>query len=290
MHHLRIRGALLAALAPLALAACDDNPMAAATPTAKPLARVGNGFPQGAADYHLNIIGVPKDKSVTLDNNSGARIFVQLYSSNTVTSPGGKNNQLAKSGSGDQNHIFLCNSTDGVNDVVDPRCDAWRAVNPVNAFGVVDANATDGDGAILALPDPCPDDNLASTPCDPTYHIYVRGHGGGPNGGSATITTCAEEALLIDPTLNPTTDTWCGSNGLTVYVSKKAVDASDALLHMTITVDGTQDPALAQCLGTSATGPETINVFLFDDCFQNYFWNYDNNGLKNLEVRFYRAG
>src|SRR5919204_3479311 len=171
-HRLRSTAAIGAAIAALALAACSDNPTPTA-PTVKPSARVGNGFPQGAADYRLNIIGVPKDKSVPLDNNSGARIFVQLYSSNTVTSPGGKNNQLAKGGNGDQNHIFLCNSTDGVNDVVDPRCDAWRAVNPVNAFGVVDPNATDGDGAILALPDPCPNDNLALTPCDPTYHIYA---------------------------------------------------------------------------------------------------------------------
>jgi hypothetical protein len=30
-------------------------------------------------------------------------------------------------------------------------------------------------------------------------------------------------------------------------------------------------------------------VYLFDDCFQNYFWNYDNNGLKLMELRFYSA-
>src|SRR5919204_265106 len=123
-HRLRSTAAIGAAIAALALAACSDNPTPTA-PTVKPSARVGNGFPQGAADYHLNIIGVPKDKSVPLDNNSGARIFVQLYSSNTVTSP---------------------------------------------------------------------------------------------------------------------------------------------------------------------AGSTTLNISLFDDCFQNYFWNYDNNGLKNLEVRFYKAG
>jgi len=32
-----------------------------------------------------------------------------------------------------------------------------------------------------------------------------------------------------------------------------------------------------------------LDVFVFDRCFENYFWNYDNNGLKNLELRFYKA-
>jgi hypothetical protein len=30
-------------------------------------------------------------------------------------------------------------------------------------------------------------------------------------------------------------------------------------------------------------------VSLFNSCFQNYFWNYDNNGLKLLQLRFYAA-
>ena len=36
--------------------------------------------------------------------------------------------------------------------------------------------------------------------------------------------------------------------------------------------------------------PDQYTVYLFDRCFENYFWNYDNNGLKNLELRFYAAG
>ena len=37
----------------------------------------GNGAPSGP-HYNLNIIGVPKDKTATMDNNSGHRIFVKL--------------------------------------------------------------------------------------------------------------------------------------------------------------------------------------------------------------------
>jgi hypothetical protein len=207
---------------------------------------------------------------------------VQLESSNTVTSPGGKNNQLAKGGGDDQNHIYLCNSTNGENDVNDARCDAWRATN-ANQFGVVDANATDGDGAILGIPDPCADADPL-TPCTPSYSVWARTHG--PS-GSATITTCADET---GSGFDGVDDVWCGSNGITLYAkSKKAVDISGNLLHMTVTVDGVTNPQLAACLGTSTTGSTTLDVFLFDNCFENYFWNYDNNGLKLLELRFYSA-
>jgi len=273
--------ALLAAIA--FLAACSDSPTtpSKASNLAGPSKLLGNGFPQGGHDYHLNIIGVPKDKNVAMDNSDGHRIFVRLQSTNVVTAPGGKNNQLAKGGGDDQNHIYLCNSTNGLNDVTDPRCDAWRATH-ANQFGVIDANATDGDGAIFGIPDPCVDDNLASTACTPGYSVWARTHGA--PGGSATLTTCATD------TVTTAGDTWCGSNGITLYAKqRKAVDISGALLHMTLTIDGTQNVALAGCLGTTTTGIATIDVYLFDDCFQNYFWNYDNNGLKLMELRFYSA-
>jgi hypothetical protein len=268
----------------VALAACTETPSAPGRTPGAASRTLGNGFPEGGHDYRLNIIGVPKDKSATMDDNNGRRIFVQLESDNVVTTPGGKNNQLAKGGSDDQNHIYLCNSTNGENDVADPRCDTWRASN-VNQFGVIDANATDRDGAILGLPDPCVDADPL-TPCTPSYRIFARAHG--PS-GNATITTCADETGLG---FDGTDDVWCGSNGITLYAkgsSKKASEITENLLHMTITVNGTTDPQLATCLGTSLTGAQTLDVFLFDRCFENYFWNYDNNGLKLLELRFYRV-
>jgi len=282
MHSVKPGILFTAALA--VLAACAESPSAVKTPGAASRT-LGNGFPSGGQDYRLNIIGVPKDKTAPMDDNSGRRIFVQLNSTNVVTNPGGKNNQLAKDGINDQNHIYLCNSTNGQNDVVDPRCDAWWPSH-LNEFGVIDANATDGDGAILGIPDPCAD-ALASTACTPSYSIWARAHG---PGGGAIITTCANETVTSS---GGTQDVWCGSNG-TISLNakgsaKKAVDITNSLLHMTITVDGTTDPALAGCLGTNLTGAQTISVFLFDDCFENYFWNYDNNGLKLLELRFYRA-
>ena len=264
------------------LAACAESPSAVRSPGAASRT-LGNGFPTGGQDYRLNIIGVPKDKAAPMDDNSGRRIFVQLQSDNVVTTPGGKNNQLAKGGNDDQNHIYLCNSTNGENDVVDPRCDAWRLTH-ANQFGVIDANATDGDGAIFGIPDPCADADPL-TPCTPSYSVWARAHG---PGGSATLTTCADET---GTGFDGVDDVWCGSNGITLYAkgpTKKASDITGALLHMTITVNGATDPQLGACLGIGTT-TQTLNVFLFDNCFENYFWNYDNNGLKLLELRFYRA-
>ena len=39
--------------------------------------------------------------------------------------------------------------------------------------------------------------------------------------------------------------------------------------------------------GAIGDGVATVDRWLFDACFENYFWNYDNNGLKLLELRFY---
>jgi hypothetical protein len=265
------------------LAACSDSPTTPtkAIPLGGPSRTLGNGFPEGGHDYRLNIIGVPKNKSAAMDDNNGRRIFVQLESSNTVTSPGGKNNQLAFS---KVNHIYLCNSTNGENDYSDPKCNTYWQTN-YNQFGVLDANATDQNGAILALPDPCADAD-PTTACTPGYKIYARAHG--TPGGNATITTCADETGIG---FDGTDDIWCGSNGINLAAKggQKAIEITDNLLRMTITVDETTDPGLAACLGDNQLGAEVETVYLFDNCLENYFWNYDNNGLKLLELRFYNS-
>lgn len=243
----------------------------------------GNEFPAGSHDFNLHVIGVPRDKAAAMDNNNGRRIFVRLESDNEVTSPGGKNNHLSKGGGDDQNHIYLCNSTNDEGDSTDPRCADYG--NP-DDWGVIDANATDGDGALLAVPDPCAG-NDSTDGCVPRYAVYARALAG----SRATITTCATEDYAYDGLK----DTWCGDNGITLYPTRgrKAQDVSDNLLYMTITVDDTVDPELAGCIdsGRDATDgePDSYDVYLFDRCFEDYFWNYDNNGLKNLELRFYWA-
>ncbi len=263
------------------VSACDQN--APTEPQNTDLvAELGNGYPSPHFDYKLNIIGVPKDKTAEMDNNNGRRIFVQLNSDNEVTNPGRKNNNLKNS---DKNKIYLCNSTNGENDYnKDARCDEWRTAHDSD-FGVIDANATDANGALFAIPDPCADADPA-TDCTPTYAIWARVKAGS---GYATITTCAEEDFD-----QAEYDIWCGDNGVTLTKQSafKAIDVSDNLLFMHIYVDPDLDPDLSVCLGGDADlegdqPEEDFNVYLFDNCFENYFWNYDNHGLKNVELRFY---
>ena len=57
-------------------------------------------------------------------------------------------------------------------------------------------------------------------------------------------------------------------------------------------VTGTYDETTAytSCGGTDTDGDDApIRVDLFDDCLAGYFWKYDNNGLRILQLRFYAA-
>ena len=226
----------------------------ATTTTAVSLASVtttGNGAPSGS-HYNLNIIGVPKDKTAALTNNDGHRIFVQLVGGNTAGGPTGING-------GDFSQISKVNTILLTHD-------------PLNeSFQVLDANATDRDGALFQLP------MTVST----TWTVWARALG--KPGGHADMTTCATvNVTVVDPTTGVATTTaevLCSLDttlSLTRTKNAKFQDVTDNLLFVTLS---TTQLGLTTCL--SAT------VALFDSCLQNYFWNYDNNGLKLLQLRFY---
>jgi hypothetical protein len=127
-------------------------------------------------------------------------------------------------------------------------------------FNVMDGNCTDG-AAAFQLPNPDPNSTGTFT-----YSVWARPLG--KPGGSSTATTCA-----IDPT---TQEQVCSLNSLvSVRGTGKStfVNASKDLLSITVYLNG-------------ATTPTTVS--LFDPTLQDYFWNYDNNGLKNLQLRFYQ--
>lgn len=124
-------------------------------------------------------------------------------------------------------------------------------------FTVIDANGTDGL-ASFQLPNPDPN-NTGTT----TYSVYARATAGK---GSSTMTTCA-----TDPT---TGDVVCSTEALVSVKSTKFANVSQNLLYIYTDLDGD---------GVTERYP------LFDSRLQDYFWNYDNNGLKVLQLRFYMA-
>jgi hypothetical protein len=216
----------------------------------------GNGAPSGA-HYTLNIIGVSKDKTALMtsstDQGLGSRIFVELNGGETATSINGQNFSTIDK----VNKIFL---------------------QPGDSFAVLDANATDQNGALFQLPADiasCPTGATAPSQCTFTYDVYAR-ELGKPN-GTATMTTCA-----VDPTTN---DIVCSTdNKVFMRMTGKSSfqNVTDDLLTISATIT---DSTLAACLNTTAGS--TVTVSLFNGCLQNYFWNYDNNGLKLLQLRFY---
>ncbi len=133
----------------------------ASTITTASVATTGNGAPSGA-HYNLNIIGVPKDKTASMTTGDGHRIFVQLWGGEDAVSLNGKlSNQLLK-----VNKIFLQPAPAG------------------ESFQVLDANATDANGALFQLP------------ADVSATWTVWGRALGTPGGKANMTTCATTAGL----------------------------------------------------------------------------------------------
>jgi len=227
----------------------------ASTITTASVATTGNGAPSGA-HYNLNVIGVPKDKTATMTTGDGHRIFVQLWGGEDAVSLNGKlSNQLLK-----VNKIFLQPAPAG------------------ESFQVLDANATDANGALFQLP------------ADVSATWTVWGRALGTPGGKANMTTCATTAGLDGILGTADDEVICSMGTLSLDRTKGKqtfTNVSGDLLFMTITVDPTTNASLATCLGVTSTS--TVTVSLFNGCLQNYFWNYDNQGLKLLQLRFYPA-
>lgn len=125
-------------------------------------------------------------------------------------------------------------------------------------FQVLDANGTDGNGAKFQLPNPDPDNDGVTV-----YSVFSRALGS--PGGSSMTTTCAYD----DGT------EYC-SNMSMVLVRDKGKSSfsnvSKELLYVYVDLDGD---------GVIERYP------LFSDSLQDYFWSYDNHGLKLAQLRFY---
>ncbi len=231
------------------------------------------GIPDDATRlYKLNIIGVSKDKSADMDGNNGKRIFVKLDGKSA---------------------IYLQEAVDAENNPL--------PVNHPDAFAVLDANGTDGDGALFQMPntglDPYVVGNKGEANTWSDYSIYIRSLG--KPGGWANITTCAE---LLDSDFADLLP------GKFVSVLNRAGEfggyASVEQVGQAITErpkgKSTFTNVTAELLtivfkvevniGTEAD-PEIIVVYvrvpIFDDIIQGEYWEYDNHGLKLLQVWIY---
>jgi hypothetical protein len=147
-------------------------------------------------------------------------------------------------------------------------------LSPGSDFQVTDANGTDGTAA-FTLPDPDPNSDGVTT-----YSVFARVPGN--RGGSATLTTCADGVVVEDVEYPVALD----CDGITFDSDnyKKFTNVSAELLYVTLLSDVNLD----------TDGDDIIDYTLkagrypiFDERLYGFFWEYDNQGLKLLQLRFY---
>ena len=127
------------------------------------------------------------------------------------------------------------------------------------AFNVADGNCFDGDGAEFFLPDPDPDGDGVTA-----YSVFARALG--KPGGSSVTTTCFDESG----------ETWCSTESVVLVRSKGKS-----------TFRNVSKELLSLCLDTDGDGDCDTREFLFDRDLADYYWSYDNSGLKLAQLRFY---
>jgi hypothetical protein len=211
----------------------------------------GNGAPTGP-HYNLNIIGMDNPKTSPMTNSNRHTIFVGLGSKKS--DPNGTNVVT---------NIWL---TPGDFQV----CDG-NGFDP--AYDCAGNQIGRGmNGAVFQLPcnTAIPTDfGCAEGKASASYQVWGRALG--QPGGSATITTCGYDDLgtLI-----------CSSeNTLKVFSRGKGKQTfQDVTSQLTTLQDVCFD------LGGIVT---CGSVSLFNGVLQDYFWQYDNNGLRLAQIRLY---
>lgn len=250
----------LAVAAAATLAACgEDSPTGVVSPEVGPaFGQAGHGAPQGAHDYQLNIIGTSVKNDNTLDDwgGNGHRIFVLLNGKSKIALEEGP-------------------------------------------YQVLDANGTDANGATFQLPAPGVDAYIVGDPGDADvvseYSVFIRSLG--KPGGWTTITTCAD---VLDSTfggllggadrnvLNRAGE--FGGQCSIEQVGQEITYRDKGKSSFTnVTAALTTIVFEVEILDDTGAVVDTVEVRvpIFDDSLQNEYWEYDNNGLRLLQVRFY---
>jgi hypothetical protein len=128
-------------------------------------------------------------------------------------------------------------------------------------FAVLDKNGTDGEASF-------------SLPAPGGYSVWARALA--KPGGESTMTTCATDITgeVVEGDICST------QNEVFVRGTGRSSFRNVTPALTTITLDAVQDAAAIEACGATT-------VSLFDGCLEGYFWQYDNRGLKLLQLRFY---
>jgi len=167
-------------------------------------------------------------------------------------------------------------------------------------YAVLDKNGTDGE-ATLQLPptglDPYVIGDKGNANTISNYSVFVRPLG--TPGGYTTITTCAD--VLKDDLAD-----WLNADAVNVlndaadmggYASIESVgqliterdsgkssftNVTAELLTIVLKIEVIVEDVVVDTI--------YVRIPIFDDMLENEYWEYDNNNLKLLQVRFYAVG
>ena len=214
---------------------------------ASSFAQVGKGL--SGPHYNLNIIGVTQGKNPPMTGSDRHTIFVPL-----VSDQNGTPDTLAS----DSAPILLTPGPFTVCDgnAFDPAVDCnGNVVNKTGAVFQLPCNNLTSLGLVV----PCTSNGPGSIA---SYQVWARVVG--TPGGNGTITLCAFDKTTLTEVCN--TDE--------VLMRNKPNKFTD--LTKTLT-------SLMNVSGPAGVG----NYPLFATGFSGFFWDYDNNGNKVLQLRFY---
>jgi hypothetical protein len=217
----------------------------------------GNNAPSGS-HYNLNLLGKDHCPGDDLKDSNRHNIVVLLNYSDPDA-----NNKLGDTlcAEGNESPDCLIN--------LDKRNKIF--LGPGEDFQVTDGNACDGDGAELILPY-----DVATA-----WEIYIRELG--TPGGSGDIRTCG---IDVGPDGIEGTDDdeiVCSTNNVELRRTKgKSLfrNETDALTTIVYCIP------IYDEFGVEI-GCDEDTALLFDEDFYRYFWDYDNNGLRLIQLRFY---
>lgn len=211
------------------------------------LAQNGNPCP-GAKEYQFNIIGVPKGKNPDMTNNNGHRIFVPLYGVTKIYMTGDTSSAAG----------LQCGSN----------------------FYVADANATDGSGTLVV---PCTNVNANSTDPGVCFNVYATALGT-PGGRAQVDVVCTFDDTVVGNLVEGSCeDVPLGSFDFELVRGKGQPVQKDITNFMRASGCFDTDGS-----GTCDQGEKTFsNIWIFNlEALQEYFWEYDNQGLRVAQIRF----
>lgn len=150
-------------------------------------------------------------------------------------------------------------------------------------FAVLDADATDGSAKFQL---PAPENTYVTDPVTGevtdfvpgAYTVWIRPVG--KPGGSATMSTCA---------------TYTYTDPITLEVISEEVCSMDASGPVVVTLERNKGKSTFEDVTRELTTVTYYDVILgryvtvdiFDEALEGYFWDYDNNGMKIVQLRFY---